>query len=374
VLAFDDAAGDERIRDFYESVLSKIGTRSIMYVGIRVGSDMRAAFAISVSRELRRWRDSDVALARAVADQTGIAIRQADLFQRSEAAAARQSLINRLSHAIRATLDIPEVMHTATHELGQALGASRTYIRGYDSTIPDQSPVMYEYVGPGLPSIGTVPISYGRPVGQFLITKLRTLVVNDAREFDSEDSELNAHLLELAGRYATISMVFCPLVVQGRFRGSLVLHQTDRVRRWERDEIALIEAVAAQLATGLAQAELFEMVARAKRRWEVTFDAMSDGIFIFSNDQRLARVNRAGAAMEAVGPQELVGRRCCEILRSERALSCIVERATAEGRSVTLEYTPERLGRPVLVTAEPVADTAGPVGTVCSVRFVPVEP
>ncbi|HZB47229.1 MAG TPA: GAF domain-containing protein, partial [Pyrinomonadaceae bacterium] len=367
-LVFEDVANDPAIRGVYENILSRLGTRSIMYVGIRVGSEMPAAFAVSVARERRRWRDSDVALARAVADQTGIAIRQAELYQRAEAAAARQALINRLSHAIRATLNLPEVMHTATHELGQALSASRVYIRPYDPARPDYSPAMYEYVAPGCRGVGAYGISYARPIGLFLKTQLKTLVVNDARHHDDPSPELNEHLRELAERVRTRSMLFCPLVVQGRFRGSLVIHQTDRVRRWERDEIALVESVAAQLATGVAQAELFEMVARAKRTWEVTFDAMSDGIFIFSNDRRLVRVNRAGAAMEAAAPRELIGRNCCDILRAGRGEGCVVERVAAEGRAVTLEYMPERLNQTLLVTAEPLVETAGHVGTVCTVR------
>src|SRR3712207_4281614 len=110
------------------------------------------------------------------------------------------------------------------------------------------------------------------------------------------------------------------------------------------------------------------MVERAKRTWETTFDAMSDGIFIFSNERRLMRVNRAGALLEAAGPQEVLGRRCCDVLRAGRGEGCIVERATAEGRAVTLEYTPEVLGRTLLVTAEPVMDEAGQTGTVCTVR------
>jgi PAS domain-containing protein len=44
------------------------------------------------------------------------------------------------------------------------------------------------------------------------------------------------------------------------------------------------------------------MVARGKTEWETTFDAMSDGIFIFDREGELKRVNRAGAAMEALHP------------------------------------------------------------------------
>ena len=39
------------------------------------------------------------------------------------------------------------------------------------------------------------------------------------------------------------------------------------------------------------------MVARGKTEWETTFDAMSDGIFIFDRGGELKRVNRAGAAI-----------------------------------------------------------------------------
>jgi PAS domain S-box-containing protein len=367
VLAFEDAENDPEIRHVYENILSKVGTRSIMYAGIRVGDRIRAAFALSTVKEKRRWRESDRALARAVADQTGIAIRQAELYQRAEATSTREALINRLSHAIRASLNLPDVSRTATHELGRALGASRVYIRPFDLSASG-AVVEYEYLAPGSPSMYGSVVSYDNPVGQDLMQRPRTIVVNDAATYDEGTPEFNTKLRAFSASNGSLSKILCPLVVQGRFRGALCIHQTDRVRHWAKDEVALAEAVAAQLATGIAQAELFEMVERAKRTWEVTFDAMSDGIFIFDNDRRLLRVNRAGAAMESVAPRELLGRRCCDILRAGRGEGCIIERAAAESRSITLEYTPERLGVPLLVTAELILDTSGQIGTVCTVR------
>lgn len=368
VLAFEDVENDPAIRPVYEHILKRLGTRSIMYVAIRVGDELPGCFVISSVHERRRWRTEEIVLAAAVADQTGIALRQAELYQRAEATSAREALVNRLGHAIRASLNLPEVMSAATHELGRALRASRVYIRPYDPTNPDNSPVMFEYLDGDAARVAATGISYGMPVGQHLIETQRTLVINDAFNYEGETPEIGAHVRELARRNGGLSKIVCPLVVQGRFRGALCIHQTDRLRRWARDEVALVESVAAQLATGIAQAELFEMVERAKRTWEATFDAMSDGIFIFSNERSLMRVNRAGALLEAAGPHELLGRRCCDILRAGRGEGCIVERVTAEGRPVTLEYTPERLGRTLLVTAEPVMGESGQTGTVCTVR------
>ena len=119
--------------------------------------------------------------------------------------------------------------------------------------------------------------------------------------------------------------------MKGHFRGVLCIHQTDRLRSWNEDELSLVHSVAERLAIGMAQAELFEMVAKAKSEWETTFDAMSDGIFIFDRAGLVKRVNRAGAAMEASHPRALLGRKCCDILRtSSEASTCVVEKAIAD--------------------------------------------
>jgi PAS domain S-box-containing protein len=369
VVAFEDPERDPAALHVYEHILKGLGTRSIMFVAIRVGEDLPGCFVISNVGETRRWRPEDVALARAVADQTGIAVRQAQLYQRAEATSAREALVNRLGHAIRASLNLPDVLRAATHELGQALGASRVYVRPYDPESPTNSPVMYEYLAAGAERRDMATgINYDKPVGRHLIETQRTLVIDDAFNYSGGSEAVNAQVRKLAHLNGGLSKIVCPLVVQGRFRGALCIHQTDRLRRWTKDEVLLVESVAAQLATGIAQAELFEMVERAKRTWETTFDAMSDGIFIFANDRRLMRVNRAGAGLESAEPHELLGRRCCDVLRSGRGEGCIVERATAECRPVTIEYTPERLGRTLLVTAEPVVGESGQLGTVCTVR------
>src|SRR5262249_8528545 len=160
-----------------------------------------------------------------------------------------------------------------------------------------------------------------------------------------------------------------PLSVNGEFRAVISIHHTDAIHRWTEDEMLLVEAVASQLATGIAQAELFEMVTRAKKEWEATFDAMSDGIFIFDKDGRLVRVNRAGAAMDNAPPESLLGEKCCNILRTSLNAACIVEESLRNSRSINVEIIPHHVNRPVLVTVEPVLDEGSQtVGAVCTAR------
>ncbi len=369
VLCFNDAAHDVRIADVYERILSRADVRSIMYVAIRVGDEVTAAFALSTTREMRNWTAADIALAKAVADQTGIAIRQAELYQKSEATSKRETLLNRVTMAIRASLSLPEVLSTATRELGVALGASRVHMHLYDPEDPI-SPVEHEYVAPYCDSISSLNVSYEDPIGRHLLNLSKPLVIEDSLNHDQGPPEFSAAIRKHAARANLCSQIDYPLIVKGLFRGVLCIHQTDRRRRWTEDDLSLVHSVAERLGVGMAQAELFEMVAKAKSEWETTFDAMSDGIFIFDRAGRLKRVNRAGAAMENSQPRTLLGRKCCDILRaSSRNQTCVVEKAIEEGRSLTIEVLPTQLNRPILVSIEPVFDESNEVtAAVCTAR------
>ena len=369
VLHFTDAPNDVRIRDLYENILSKANVKSIMYVAIRVGDDVPAAFALSTTRQVRRWSDADIALAKAVADQTGIAIRQAELYQKAESTSIREALVNRLTMAIRASLSLGEVLSTATVELGRALGASRVHLFLLDSE-DVIAPLEHEYLAEGVKSIKHVDVDYDDPIARNLSSSNEPLIISDALNFEASSASLSAYVREQAQRLEILSAISYPLIVKGQFRGILSIHQTDRRRLWTEDELTLVQALAERLAIGIAQAELFEMVARGKTEWETTFDAMSDGIFIFDRAGELKRVNRAGATMEAVHPRLLLGRKCCDILRtSEEDETCVVENALETGRSVTIEITPSRLNRPLLVSVEPVLDENNhAIAVVCTAR------
>ncbi|HEY0761601.1 MAG TPA: PAS domain S-box protein [Pyrinomonadaceae bacterium] len=369
VLPFSDAAKEARITDLYQNILSKANVKSIMYVAIRVGDDVPAAFALSTTKQVRQWSEADIALAKAVADQTGIAIRQAELYQKAESSSTREALVNRLTMAIRASLSLGEVLSTATVEMGRALDASRVHLFLLDSE-GVSAPHEHEYLAPDVRSIKHVDVDYNDPIARRLSNSLEPMIVDDALNYDDASNALSDYVRAQAQRLEIRSAINYPLLVKGQFRGILCIHQTDRKRIWTEDEVILVAALAERLAIGVAQAELFEMVARGKTEWETTFDAMSDGIFIFDRAGELKRVNRAGAAMEAVHPRLLLGRQCCDILRtSEEDDTCVVENALETGRSVTIEITPNRLNRPLLVSVEPVFDENNlAVAVVCTAR------
>lgn len=366
VMTFDDVAKDERIRDLG---ILKSDVKSIMYVGVTVGDELLGALALSTTKQVRRWSKADIEVAKAAADQTGIAIRQARLYQKAEATSMREALANKLSVAIRASLSLADVLDTTTRELGQALSASLVRVRLYDRA-GDQSSVKHQYLAAGCESTGEHDDSYDDLLRQHFLKTHTPLVIADSKEYEDDSPEFSACVRARAARAGLRSQIDYPLTVNGEFRGVISINQITSLRRWTEDEVMLVESVAAQLATGIAQAELFEMVARAKKEWESTFDAMSDGIFIFDRAGRLIRVNRAGAAMDNATAESLLGRKCCDILRaSTDGEACIVEQSLQHLGRINVEIAPQHLNRPVLVTVEPVLDERSQtVGAVCTAR------
>src|SRR5262249_21349000 len=62
------------------------------------------------------------------------------------------------------------------------------------------------------------------------------------------------------------SEIVCPIFVNSEFWGSLSIDQTGRIRRWTASEIALVEAVTAQIEVAVSHSRLFEEARLAANR------------------------------------------------------------------------------------------------------------
>ncbi len=277
----------------------------------------------------------------------------------------REALVNRITLAVRRSLDPAEVFRTAVEEMGVHLGADRCtlFVMDKDAGLVRN---VAEYDAEGMAPVGGV---YNMALVSdliYMITRHGVLAFDDV----AADERIRPVYEAILRRIGVRSIMYAEIRVGDEMRGAFTISNVREPRRWRDSDVIVARAVADQTGIAIRQAELFEMVARGKQTWEATFDAMSDGVFIFDNDRRLMRVNRAGAAMESASPRALLGRRCCDILSAGTAAPgpCVIERVISAGRGVTLEYKPARLGRPVLVSAEQVRVGERNVGTVCTVR------
>ncbi len=101
---------------------------------------------------------------------------------------------------------------------------------------------------------------------------------------------------------------------------------------------------------------------RAKKDWELTFDAVPDLIAIIDNDFVIRRVNRTLATRVGLPPQELIGRRCHELFHGGSTAphpDCPHLKMLAASCEQQTELEIPSLGGFYEVTATPLHDNGG---------------
>jgi len=192
---------------------------------------------------------------------------QTEITERSFAQSALQRqfkqalLLKQITSEIRQSLDSKKIFQTAATQIGQAFQVNRCVIHTYITTPNVQVPVVAEYLEPGYESMLDLEVPIiGNPHMQKLLATEQALASRDVYE-----SPLLQSALMVCRHLSVKSMLAIRTEYQKEANGIIGLHQCSSYRDWSKDEIELIEAVAAQVGIALAQAQL---LAQEKERSE----------------------------------------------------------------------------------------------------------
>ncbi|MEW6657623.1 MAG: PAS domain S-box protein [Thermodesulfobacteriota bacterium] len=111
-----------------------------------------------------------------------------------------------------------------------------------------------------------------------------------------------------------------------------------------------------------ARKEAEEALQEARRDWEEIFQAIGQPTFLLDQEQKITAANRAALTALGLPLEEILGRRCYELLhfRSDGpAPYCPMEKLLASGRVETMEMEVEALEGTYLVSCTPVFDGQG---------------
>jgi GAF domain-containing protein len=247
-LSLEDAPSDPRCIFPREARESGIGS----YLGVPVVSDGKAVGVIEAhTAQPRLWSESDLRSLKFAA------LMIAEIIRNTEARGNRlrvESAYLGLSEALQRLRSPGDVMEAAIEVLGHALGVSRAVVVEFDDKT-QTAPVRLEYhaadVKPALGATFTAEMA-GRLAAS---SDGEPLAITDSRKQSLVGAEKAAEL-ELLSELAV------PVRVEGKTRAVLYLHQCDRVREWQRDEIEFADRVARQLSLSLSNVNSLEIAAR----------------------------------------------------------------------------------------------------------------
>lgn len=235
--------------------------RSLMSHAIRLDGKPIGVFSLHSCQE-HRWQPWEIEVVQAVTKQAAVAIRQAQLYKEATEAATRASLVNQIVASIRGSLNLDEILQTASNELGQALGSNRAY---FLSLSPSAANVVAQYVSEPSLTLTSLIIERDNYVVEHLTQTRETMVVDNLPQFLIDHPDILARVAVWQNNPKTKSVMDCPIFVDGKLWGIIVISQTEHLRTWTRHEIELVEAVKAQIEIAIKHCQLFAEAQQAMK-------------------------------------------------------------------------------------------------------------
>lgn len=218
-------------------------------------------------------------------------------FQEMESTNRRLFALNRVAQTVNQSLNLQEVLEAALDATLKAVDVEAGNIRLWDEEqgvlriaahrgMSERYLTQKRYFAPGEGVTGKV-FERGEPI-----------LVEDTRNYP--------HLTEMAQREEVRSLASIPIRSHDKMVGvmSILSHCQ---RRFTPPEIELLTAIGNQIGTAIENARLFEQIAQGKREWEITFDAIADGIALLDEHGLVLRANRSFGSWWDSPAESLVG-------------------------------------------------------------------
>ncbi|NJL88468.1 MAG: diguanylate cyclase [Coleofasciculaceae cyanobacterium SM2_1_6] len=218
----------------------------------------------------RQWQNSEINLLKQLATQVGIALWQGQLYQQAKLQTVRERTLNRVSKAIRRTLDLKMIFSTAVWEIGNQLQSQRVEIWQY-------FPAQKVWI-----NVSEYRSDLDAPVGL-------------GTEISDRDNTVTAHLKELQivkNRNLVPALeqrdlmdneacLLVPLHFSDEVWGALALVMGAYVYDWQEEEIDFMLQIADQLAIAIQQSELYLQLQDANKKLQQL--AATDGLTQIAN-------------------------------------------------------------------------------------------
>ncbi|WP_204140471.1 DICT sensory domain-containing protein [Halomicronema sp. CCY15110] len=199
----------------------------------------------------------------------------------------RERLVNSITSAIRRSLDPEELFQITVQELGPALDICRCIIYRCHTERPDIE-IHHEFRQPQMPSLLNVewPIA-DNPLLERIQTEHEMLVIPDTHDPPRSLSTALDAVNYLVEEWQIRSWALVPLVYQQRLLGMIELHHCQsQPYQWSEDDLALVEAVAAQLSVAIIQADAYAHLQDLNQQLEALERTRSNLIAITGHELR----------------------------------------------------------------------------------------
>lgn len=105
------------------------GNPATLAVPVKFRDQTIGVIHIQAADDKRRWTEDEIMMVQSISDRAALALENARLFEETVRRADQEESIARVTSQISASTDFKRILQTTVQELGQALGASRSFIQ-----------------------------------------------------------------------------------------------------------------------------------------------------------------------------------------------------------------------------------------------------
>ncbi len=279
-VAFADVLNDSSFAHICD-YLRQHSIFSTMCSLIAVMDEQQVFLFVDQCDRVRTWSDDERDLLSTISQELSLAMEQTQLVARLREQAERELLLNKITTAIRRSLNPEDVLQTTVEELSRTLGIDHCYIGLTESSSPEIV-VAAEYCS------STVEPILGSSLDGTVFNQ--ESLFQTGKFYTIPRNSLEIH--EMSDFHSHLGTVYVPVRTDRGLIGVIGIRSSDGDRKWLPSEIEFIQAVANQVAVAVSQARLLEQSRKQAERERIITRILQSIAESFDKDEIIARVVR----------------------------------------------------------------------------------
>jgi len=243
-----------------------------------------------------------------LAEHAAIAMRNARLFEERERRITELSILNEIGRALSSPRTLAELAEIVYQQVSRLFDTTNFYVSLYDEKAGVWETVLDIDRGQRAPPT-RLSVEEGL-TGYIIRTRQPVLLRSEA-----EDSAFHeAHGIQPLGETPK-SWMGVPLVAEDKVVGVMALQSYDQEYLFDEQDLALLCAIASQVAVAIENARLFQEITEARDRLQAILESTHDGIIMMDIQGRILLVNPPIERWAGVLRERVIGRTLPTLLR-----------------------------------------------------------